>query len=133
MERHRISRRVSMSIFSAISIASSTSMPGARLSSGAAWHALAPDVVAGISYPAKDNLGIYLSRHRQMNAKQESGLEVPAFRASIARDVAPVRINRDGEEVVVVALEEIRLDSVGVGSHSGCPQGRTEVLRSILG
>ena len=122
-----------MSIFSAISIASSTSMPGARLPSGAAWYALTPDIVTGISYPAKNSLGIYLNRYRQMNAKQESGFEVPAFRASIARDVAPVRINRDGEEVVVVALEEIRLDSGGVGLHSECPQGRTEVLRSVPG
>ena len=39
-----------------------------------------------------------------MNAKQERGLETPAFRTSIPWDVAAVGINRDGEESVVVAL-----------------------------
>jgi hypothetical protein len=38
------------------------------LPSGAARHALTPDVIAGISYPAKDGFGTYLGRHRLMNA-----------------------------------------------------------------
>jgi hypothetical protein len=96
-------------------------------------NALAPDVVAGISYPAQNGFRIYLRRHWLMNAKQEAGLETPAFRTSIARDVAAVRINRDGEESVVAALEEIRLDSVGICFHGECRNGETWLLLSVAG
>jgi hypothetical protein len=41
-----------------------------------------------------------------MNAEQEPGLETPALWTSIARDVAAIRINRDGEESFVAALEK---------------------------
>jgi hypothetical protein len=96
-------------------------------------NALAPDIVAGISYPAQNGFGIYLRQHWLMNAKQEPGLETPAFRASIARDVAAVRINRDGEESFVAALEEIRLDSVGIGLHGQCHNGEAWVVAERRG
>ena len=68
-----------------------------------------------------------------MNAKQERGLETPAFRTSIPWDVAAVGINRDGEESVVVALEEIRLDSAGIGLHGECHSGERGPLLSVAG